>query len=322
MVTKETGMAYRVMMSDIPADNIVSMIGDQCEMTIWPKNGQPESLENVEGFYTYGHMTVDGALMDRMPKLKVISNFGVGVDHIDLRAADARGIPVGNTPDILSGATADMTIALLLAAARNLILGDHYARSPEFQSYDLNILHGQEAHSSTIGIIGMGKIGREVARRAAAFDMKILYHNRNRNSEAEAALGAEYASLDTLLTQSDFVTLNCPLTDETRHLIGARELDLMKPTAILVNVARGGVVDHDALVNALTDNRIAVAALDVTEPEPLPRDHPLLTMKNVIIVPHLGSATRQTREKMAQRSADNLLAGLAGRPLLSQIRAS
>lgn len=135
-------MAYHVMMSDIPADNIVSMIGDQCEMTIWSRDVQNESLADVEGFYTYGHMTVDGALMDRMPNLRVISNFGVGVDHIDLAAADERGIPVGNTPDILNGATADMTIALLLAAARNLIPGDHYARSPEFLSHDLNILHG------------------------------------------------------------------------------------------------------------------------------------------------------------------------------------
>jgi glyoxylate reductase len=315
-------MAYPVMMSDTPADNILRMIGDQCDLTIWPKNGPSDAeLESVEGFYTYGHMYVGGELMDRMPGLKVISNFGVGVDHIDLHAAGQRRIPVGNTPDILNGATADMTITLLLAATRNLLIGDRYARSPEFTAYDPNILHGQEAHGSTIGIIGMGKIGQEVARRAGAFDMRILYHNRNRNLKAENVLGALYATLDDLLTTSDFVTLNCPLTEETRNLIGYRELKLMKRSAILVNVARGGVIDHNALVEALRTNEIAVAALDVTEPEPLPRDHPLLGLDNVIIAPHLGSATRQTREKMSQISVDNLLSGLADKPLPSQITA-
>ena len=165
----------------------------------------------------------------------------------------------------------------------------------------------------------MGKIGRVVAKRAAAFDMTILYHNRRPNPEAEAELGAEYHSLDDLLQESDFVTLNCPLTEETRNLIGARELGLMKETAILVNVARGGVINHDALVVALKEGQIASAAVDVTEPEPLPRNHPLLALENVIIAPHLGSATRQTREKMAQMSVDNLIAGLAGKPLPAQV---
>lgn len=313
-------MAYPVMMSDTPADNILRMIGDRCTISIWPDGGpSDQDLAPIQGFYTYGHMHVGGDLMDRMPNLKVISNFGVGVDHINIRDAADRGIPVGNTPDILNGATADMTITLLLAAARNLLIGDRYARSPAFTSYDPNILHGHEAHGSTIGIIGMGKIGKEVARRAKAFDMTILYHNRNRDEQAESDLGAVYRTLDQLLTESDFVTLNCPLTDETRNLIGAREFGLMKDTAILVNVARGGVVDHDALVDALKTGSIASAAVDVTEPEPLPRDHPLLELDNVIIAPHLGSATRQTREKMAQRSVDNLLAGLAGDPLPSQV---
>ena len=313
-------MAYPVMMSDTPADNIIRMIGDQCDWTLWPE-GDPsdEDLAPIEGFYTYGHMKVEGELMDRMPNLRVISNFGVGVDHINTRDAADRGIPVGNTPDILNGATADMTITLLLAAARNLVIGDHYARSAAFTSYDPNILHGQEAHGSTIGIIGMGKIGRVVAKRAAAFDMNILYYNRRPNPEAEAELGAEYRPLDDLLQESDFVTLNCPLTEETRNLIGARELGLMKETAILVNAARGGVIDHDALVVALKEGQIASAAVDVTEPEPLPRNHPLLALENVVITPHLGSATCQTREKMAQMSVDNLIAGLAGKPLPAQV---
>ncbi len=315
-------MPYTVMMSNMPASNILGMIGGQCTVSIWPEDGPTDDqLGPLEGFYTYGHMPVDGALMDRMPNLKVISHFGAGVDHINLQDAADRGIPVGNTPNILNGTTADMTFALLLAGARNLVIGDRYARSPEFTSFDPSILHGQEIHGATIGIIGMGKIGMEVARRATAFSMQILYHNRNRNPQAEKELGAEYRSLPELLADSDFVTLNCPLTTETQNLIGEHELSLMKKTAVLVNVARGGVIDHKALVQALREDRIACATLDVTEPEPLPRDHPLLTLKNVIFTPHLGSATQQTREKMAQMSVDNLLAGLSGKPLPSQVTA-
>jgi glyoxylate reductase len=208
-----------------------------------------------------------------------------------------------------------MTFALILAAARNITIGDRYARGPDFTHYDPNILLGTEVHGATLGIVGMGNIGRQVARRARGFDMTVLYHNRNRNLQAEAELGVIYASLPELLRRADFVSLNLPLTAETRHLIGRDQLALMKPTAILVNVARGGVLDHSALVEALAQGWIAGAALDVTEPEPLPRDHPLLTMEDVIITPHLGSATRQTRRAMARLTVDNLLAGLAGKPL-------
>src|SRR5690606_32779574 len=233
-------------------------------------------LTETEGFFVYGHPKIAGPLMDRMPNLRVISNFGVGVDHINLADAKARGIAVGNTPGLVDGATADMTFALLMAAARNRIIGDRYARSPEFTVYDPNLLHGYEIHGATIGIVGMGNIGRQVARRARGFDMTILYHNRNRNEAAEAELDATYLSLPELLQQADYVTLNVPLTDETRHLIGREELRQMRPTAFLINVARGGVVDHDALVEAIQEGWIAGAALDVTDPEPLPRDHPLL----------------------------------------------
>lgn len=316
-------MPHPVMISAPLPDSIQAMFGDQCSLHFWPDGGaSDEALAPIEGFYTYGHMQVDGALMDRMPNLKVIGAFGVGVDHINLADAEARGIPVGNTPGIVSGATADMTFALLLAGARSLLIGDRHARSDAFTHYDLNILHGQDVHGATLGIVGMGKIGRVVAKRAAGFDMRILYHNRRRDEEAEAEVGAAYRSLDDLLTESDFVTLNCPLTEETRHMIGARELALMKPTAVLVNVARGGVVDHDALLEALESRRIACAAVDVTEPEPLPRDHPLLALDNIIIAPHLGTATRQTRDRMARRSVDNILAGLAGEPLPSQVSPS
>jgi len=272
----------------------------------------------IEGYFTYGHPATDGNLMDLMPCLRVISNFGVGVDHIDTEAAKKRGIPVGNTPHLLDGATADMTFALLMAAARNLVVGDKFARSPEFIHYDPSLWLGAEIHGSTIGIIGMGSIGKQVARRALGFDMSILYHNRKPDSE-DAELQAEYVSFHALLEQSDFVTLNCPLTNETRGMINEDALRRMKSTAILINLARGGVVDHDALVTALDKEWIAGAALDVTEPEPLPRDHPLLTRDNVIIVPHLGSATTRTRHAMAIRTVENLKAGLAGKNLITRV---
>ena len=313
-------MAHKILV-DVPlSDQVIEMMGDDINIHIWSESPPDDALlATFEAVYTYGHPIVDGAMMDKMTALKVISNFGVGVDHINLDDARARKIPVGNTPNILDGATADMTFALLMAAARNIVIGDRYARSPEFTVYDPSILLGHEVHSSTLGIIGMGNIGTQVARRAQGFDMKVLYHNRNRKPQVEAELGVSYAALDDLLREADYVALNVPMTPQTKNLIGRRELQLMKPSAILVNLARGGVIDHEALVEALENKWIAVAALDVTEPEPLPRDHPLLKMDNLVIVPHLGSATRQTREKMAQLSVDNLKAGLAGQPLPSRI---
>jgi glyoxylate reductase len=253
--------------------------------------------------------------MDTMPRLKVVSNFGVGVDHIDLKAASERKIVVGNTPGVLDGATADMTFALLLAGARNITQGDRYARSSDFTSYDPSFMLGQEVHGSVLGIVGLGNIGYQVAKRAIAFDMKVVYHNRRKNDRAESELGVEYLSLDDLLKRADFVSLNMPLTKESTRLISSRELNLMKPSAVLVNAARGGVVDHEALLEHLISGKLHAAAIDVTEPEPLPRNHPLLKLDNLIIAPHLGSATRQTRVSMVKRSVKNLLAGLSGDPL-------
>ena len=214
---------------------------------------------------------------------------------------------------MLDTTTADQGITLMMAAARNLIGGEHYARSPDFTIYDPAILLGQMVTGATLGIVGLGRIGYQVAKRAVAFDMPVLYHNRTRNEKAERDFGAHRVSLDELLSASDFTMLCMPLNDETRGMIGARELALMKPTAVLINIARGGVLDHDALLETLTDRRIFAAALDVTEPEPLPRDHPLLALGNLVVAPHLGSATRQTRDAMSRMSVDNLFAGLEGR---------
>lgn len=302
-------------MADGLPPSLLEMLGPDIEILEWDDSPGSSALERAVAFITYGHPRVDGPLMDRTPNLKIVSNHGVGVDHIDCAAAKSRGILVGNTPGCLDAATADMTMALMLAAARNVVAGDKFARSPAFVHYDPSFMIGYEVSGSTLGIVGLGRIGKQVAKRARAFDMKILYHNRHRDEAAERELGVTYASLDDLLAESDFVTLNCPLTAETTNLIGQRELGLMKPTGILVNVARGGVVDHDALLAALKSKRIAVAALDVTAPEPLPRNHPLLELDNIIIVPHLGSASNRTRHRMQQMTVENLKAGLAGQEL-------
>ena len=302
-------------LADLPvSDDVTELCAGKVELVPWGGN-----THGVVGIYTYGHPTVDAALLDAAPAARVVSNNGVGVDHIDLSAAAARGIPVGNTPGVLNGATADQAFALLLAAGRRLVEGDRYARGPDFHRFDPSYMLGREVHGATLGIIGMGRIGEQVARRARGFGMTVVYCNRRRNEAAEVALGATFAPLDDLLERSDYVVLTVPLTTETRGLIGRAELARMKPTASLVNVARGAVVDVDALSDALRGRRLHAAALDVTDPEPLPRDHPILSLPNVIITPHLGSATVETRRRMAELSVDNLMLGLAGKPLLHAV---
>ena len=316
-------MSYRVLFQSEaqPYGGILPLVQDRCQVEWWrdPDPDAATDLAAIEGIYVYGHMRVEGALMERMPNLRVISNFGVGCDHIDLDGAKRLGIPVGNTPGVLDATTADLTFALLMAAARNLLPGYHHARGPDFTQYDASILLGQHITGATIGIVGLGRIGYQVAKRALGFDMDIVYHNRNRNVKAEEDLGARHVSLEELLSTADFITLNMPLTDDTRGMIGSRELGLMKPTAVLVNAARGPVIDQEALVATMRARRIHCAALDVTDPEPLPRDHELLGMDNVIVIPHLGSATVKTRDEMSQMSVENLIAGLEGREVPHRI---
>jgi glyoxylate reductase len=312
-VTKDHNLP-RVLAPQILNPTIESLLSGQVQLVPWGQANGP-----IDGIYCYGHGLVDGKLMDACGSLRVISNHGVGVDHIDLNAARERGIPVGNTPGVLDGAVADMAFTLLLAAARRLTEGERYARSPDTIKFGTNDRHGQEVHGATLGIVGMGNIGCQIARRAKGFDMKVLYHNRRRRENVEADLNATFVSLDELLSQSDFVALIVPLTNETRNMIGKRELSLMKPTSTLVNIARGAIVDTDALTETMLAKKIYAAALDVTEPEPLPRNHPLLRLDNVTIAPHLGSATVQTRQKMAELSVRNLLTGLHGEPLSCRI---
>jgi len=314
-------MAYQVLCNVAPSDLMLQMLGDSCQVHIWsgPNASLAPVLPAIEGILLYGHLRINGAFMDMLPRLRVISNVGVGVDHIDLDAARQRGIPVGYTPNVLDKTVADMTFALILAAARNLVPGVRHAHGPDFLRYEPDFLLGYDVHGATLGIVGLGAIGRQVARRARGFDMTVLYHNRKPNLAAEAELGASYVTLPELLSRSDFVSLNVPLNPETTGMIGRDQLALMKPTAFLINMARGAVVDPEALVGALKAGWIAGAALDVTEPEPLPRDHPLLRLLNVIVTPHLGSATMQTRRAMKQMAIDNLRAGLAGQPLVNRV---
>ncbi len=311
-------MAPRVLADGPLAENVAEMLRDKVELLPWEAAARGTMLA-VEGIYTYGHPQVNAGLLDHLVGVKVISNYGVGVDHIDLTAARERGIPVGNTPGILDGATADMAFALLLAAARRVVSGDRYARSSEFLRYDPGCMLGTEVHGQTLGIVGMGRIGAEVARRALGFNMRVLYHNRNVHPH-EQTLSAKRVPLEELLSMSDFVVITVPLSEETRNLIGSEQLQRMKPSAILVNVARGPVVNTEAITAALQQGIIYGAALDVTDPEPLPRDHPLLACENLTIAPHLGSATVQTRQKMAELSVQNLLLGLAGEPLLHRVK--
>jgi glyoxylate reductase len=303
------------LLADELPKNMLELLGDRFEIVHLAKETPKADYARVEGLITYGHPSVTGDLLDRCPLLKVVSNHGVGVDHIDLAAAASRNIPVGNTPGCLDRSTADMTMALILSVARNIVAGDRFARSKEFTHYDPRILIGQEVSGSVLGIVGMGRIGKEVARRAKAFEMTILYHNRHRDEAAEKELGVRYADLEELLAESDFVTLNCPLTRQTQHMISSRQFEVMKSSGILINVARGGVVDTQALYDALVSGQIAAAGLDVTEPEPLPRNHPLLKLENAIILPHLGSASNRTRQRMVEMTVENLIAGIEQREL-------
>lgn len=271
-----------------------------------------EKVSGVNGLLCTLTEKIDAELMDAAgPQLKVISSMSVGVDHVDVAAATARGIPVGNTPGVLTNATADMAFALLLSAARRVAEGEKYIRAGKWKTWHPQLLLGADFVGATLGIVGFGRIGQVVAKRAQGFDMRVLYHSPN----AKPAFGAQPVDLDTLLHESDFVSLHVPLTPNTKHLVNAEFLAKMKSNAILVNTARGGVVDQAALYDALKSNQIFAAALDVTDPEPLPMDSPLLELENCLIVPHLGSASQRTRDLMSLLAAENLIAGLKGERL-------
>lgn len=309
----------------IPAAGL-DKVKAQCEVDVWPERMPPpydvltERVKGVDGLLCLLTDRVDAALMDAAgPQLKVISQMAVGYDNIDIRAATERGIPVGNTPGVLTEATADLTMALLLAAARRIVEGVRYIESGQWQTWEPETLLGADLTGATLGIIGLGRIGRAVARRASGFDMRIIAHDPTTSPEAAAEVGAALVDFDTVLAESDFVSIHTPLSNETRHMINAAALQKMKPTAILVNTARGPIVDQKALYDALRNGTIAYAALDVTDPEPIPVTDSLLALPNITIVPHIGSASVRTRNRMAEIAANNLLAGLRGDPLPNQV---
>jgi lactate dehydrogenase-like 2-hydroxyacid dehydrogenase len=272
-------------------------------------------LPEAAGLLTLLTVPVTAALLDKAVQLKVVSNIAVGVDNIDLAACTRRGIPVGHTPGVLTEGTADLTMALLLAVARRIPQAAQDARDGRWTTWSPTGWLGADLNRATLGIVGMGKIGQAVAERARGFGLRLVYANRSARPEVEEKLGAVRLPLTELLGQSDFVSLHVPLTPETRHLIQADTLRQMKPSAILLNVSRGPVVDTAALVHALSEGWIQAAGLDVTDPEPLPPDHPLYQLPNCLVLPHIGSATWNTRRRMAELAAENILAGLAGRPL-------
>ena len=313
----------RVFVARIIPDEGLRPVVEACEARVWqgelppPRDELLRAIDGCDGVLTLLTDRVDDEFLDRAGgQLKVVSNFAVGFDNVDVAACTRRGVAVGNTPGVLTETTADLAWALLMAAARRLPEGDRYVRAQRWKTWGPMLLMGPDVHGSTIGIVGFGRIGQAVARRAAGFGMKIVYHDVARVDPAvEAAHGATFLPLEELLARADFVSLHVNLTAETRHLMNAERLGWMKPDAVLVNTSRGPVVDQRALYEALRDGVIFAAALDVTDPEPIPSDDPLLTLDNCLIVPHIASASRATRGKMAAMAAANLLAGVRGERL-------
>jgi glyoxylate reductase len=300
----------------------LDLIEQTAELEVWADDVPPspeqlkEALAEADGVLTNVMDRIDASLLDATPNLKVISQVAVGLDNIDIPEATKRGILVGYTPGVLAKATADLAFALLLAAARRVVESDKWVRGGNWKiAHHPMFWLGAEVNGSTLGIIGMGGIGLETAKRGLGFDMKVIYYSRTRKPELEAEYGFEYAERDQVLANSDFVSLHVPLTPETHHSIGEKQLKMMKPTAILVNLSRGPVVDTKALYKALTKGWIAGAGLDVFDPEPIPADHPMLSLDNVVVLPHIGSASNRSRRDMCLLAARNLVAGLNGERL-------
>ena len=314
-------MASSVLVTRQPLGRALDIISAVASVDLWDGDRQMPRSEllaraaAVDGLYCMLNDRIDRDLLVAAPRLRVVSTMAVGVDNIDLAACTKRGVPVGHTPGVLTEATADLAMALLLAAARRIGEGIDHVRSGMWGEFKPDLLLGRDVHSSTIGIVGPGRIGSAVARRAGGFGASILYTGPTAKPMLEQQLGAKRRDLSGLLSEADHVVLTAGLTPETHRLIDAPALRLMKPTATLVNVARGPLIDTTALCEALRLGRIAAAGLDVTDPEPLPTGHPLLAIPNCVLTPHLGSASLRTRTEMAEMAARNLVLGLNGEPL-------
>lgn len=308
---------------ELPGDHFAALRSDpQFQLDIWPGDFPPpredllDRVRGVDGLLCLITDRIDAAVLDAAgAQLRVVSQMAVGVDNVDVDACAARGIPVGNTPGVLTETTADIAWALILAAARRVVESAEFVKRGDWKTWGPLLMAGVDVHDRTLGVVGFGQIGQAVARRAQGFGMRTLYWNRTPRPERAAQLGAQLRSLDQLLAESDFVSLNVALTDDTHHLINAAALAKMQPGAILINTARGPIVDEAALADALRDGRIAGAGLDVTEVEPIDPASPLLTMDNVVVLPHIGSASLATRAKMADIAVANLRAALADQPM-------
>ena len=311
----------KVLVTRVIPDKGLDLLKDFCDVDVWEADLPPsreellQRVRGVDGLLSLLTDKIDGAVMDAAgSQLKVISNFAVGFDNIDVNAANARKLPVGNTPDVLTDSTADFAFALMLSAGRRILEGDRYVHAGNWKTWEPMLLLGIELKGTTLGLVGFGRIGKAMARRAVGFDMHVIYYDPN-ETRHDPDVKAAPVDFETLLEESDFISLHTPLTTATHHLIDSQALAKMKPGAVLVNTSRGPVVDLEALYEALKSKRIFAAALDVTEPEPLPLNHPLLTLDNIIIMPHIASATKVARDKMAWMAAKNLISGLKGEHL-------
>lgn len=311
-------MNMRILITGHLPENVISPLREKYQVEMNQEDRPMDRQELIlkvkdkQGLLPMLNDSINEEVLTSAPHLKMIANFGVGYNNIDVRAASARGIMVSNTPGVLTEATAELAFTLILSVPRRIVEGDRMVREGRFKFWAPMLFLGREATGKTLGIIGMGKIGKAVAVRARAFDMRILYHNRKKiNSKEEKSLRAEYVDLKTLLTESDFISLNVPLTEETKHLIGKNELSVMKPTAFLINTSRGPVIDEKALVEVLRAKKIGGAGLDVYENEPSLTPG-LTELNNVILLPHVGSGTLETRIKIGTLAVENLIAGLEG----------
>lgn len=310
----------KVFIARLIRDKGLDLIREACEADVWPDELPPSRAEllarvrGVDGLLTLLTDRVDEELLEAAgPQLRVVSNHAVGYDNVDVAAATTRRIPVGNTPDVLTDATADFAFGLLLAAGRRIAEGERYVRAGQWKTWGPSLLLGADFVGATLGIVGYGRIGKALAKRARGFEMRVLYCDPAESPDPQSP--ATPVDFETLLREADFISLHTPLTALTRHLINAEALRQMKPTAVLVNTARGPIVDPEALYHALKERRLFAAALDVTDPEPLPMDSPLLSLENCLIVPHIASASTRTRDQMSFLAAQNLLAGVKGERL-------
>lgn len=306
--------------------SIIEKLEKSFHIDMWEKEEEAiprelllEKVKEAQGLLCMLTETIDEEVMEAAPNLKVISNMAVGYNNINVNEATKRGILVTNTPGVLTETTADLTFALLMATARRLVEASSYLREGNWQTWSPMQLTGMDIFGATLGIIGFGRIGQAVARRAKGFQMEVMYYNRSRKREAEEEIGATYADFKTVLTKSDFICLLLPYSPEVHHLISKNEFSFMKKTAVLINTARGGIVDEEALYHALKNKEIWAAGLDVFEKEPVDLSHPLLALSNVVTLPHIGSASIATRMKMAQLAADNLHNALSNRGAVMKV---